>query len=96
MRAMLPSGCHLQERKNLRLHDLQASGEGEEDVNPFKWYRNWRIRRTEERIAYLEKYCDFFKTEGGIPYRIAVYHGLEDKKAKIAQLRKKLYYLMEF
>ena len=24
MRAMLPSGCHLQERKNLRLHDLQA------------------------------------------------------------------------
>jgi hypothetical protein len=30
---MLPSGCHLQERKNLRLHDLQASGEGEEDVN---------------------------------------------------------------
>jgi hypothetical protein len=33
MRAMLPSGCHVQERKNLRLHDLQASGEGEEDMN---------------------------------------------------------------
>jgi hypothetical protein len=32
MRAMLPSGCHLQKRKNLRLHDMQASGEGEEDV----------------------------------------------------------------
>ena len=29
---MLPSGCHVQERKNLRLHDLQASGEGEEGV----------------------------------------------------------------
>jgi hypothetical protein len=30
---MLPSGCHLEERKNLRLHDLQASGEGEEAMN---------------------------------------------------------------
>ena len=65
-------------------------------MNPFKSYRNWRIRRIEERIAYLESYCDFFKVEGGTPYKIAVYHGLEDKKAKIAQLRKRLYYLIEF
>lgn len=65
-------------------------------MNPFKWYRNWRIRRIEERIAYLEMYCNLFKFEGGTPYRIAVYHGLQDKKAKIAQLRKRLYYLIEF
>ena len=66
-------------------------------MNPFKWYRNWRIHRMEARIAYLQKYCDMFTpTEGGVPYNVAVIHGIPEKRAKIAQLRKRVYHLMEF
>ena len=66
-------------------------------MNPFTWFRNWRIRRLEEHIAYLEKYCDMFTPqEGPIPYQIALYHSLPEKRAKISELRKRVYHLMEF
>ena len=66
-------------------------------MNPFKWYRNWRIRRIEERIAFLEKYCDSLHDEhGSVRYNIARYHDLFEKRAEVAQLRKRLYYLIEF
>lgn len=51
----------------------------------------------EARIAYLQKYCDMFTpTQGGVPYDVAVFHGIPEKRAKIAQLRKRVYHLMEF
>lgn len=63
----------------------------------FNWLRNWRIRRMEARIAYLEKYCDMFIPKSGtIPYSVAVFHSLPEKRAKIAELRKRVYHLMEF
>ena len=66
-------------------------------MSPFTWFRNWRIRRMEARIAYLEKYCDTFTpVNGPIPYQIAVYHCIPEKRAKIAELRKRVYHLMEF
>ncbi len=66
-------------------------------MNPFKWYRNWRIRRTEEHIAFLEKYCDSFHDEhGSVRYDIAYHHDLFEKRAEVAQLRKRLYNLIEF
>lgn len=66
-------------------------------MTPFQWFRNWRIRRMEERIAYLEKYCDMFTpAQGPIPYSVAVFHNLPEKRAKIAELRKRVYHLMEF
>ena len=66
-------------------------------MNPFKWYRNWRIRRIEERIAFLEKYCYSLHDEhGSVRYNIARYHDLFEKRAEVAQLRKRLYYLIEF
>lgn len=66
-------------------------------MNPFKWFCNWRIRRLEERIAYLEKYCNsFHNSDGHCPYSVAVFHDLPEKRAKVAQLRKRVYHLMEF
>ena len=66
-------------------------------MSPFTWYRNWRIRRMEERIAYLEKYCDSFHDKhGSVNYNIAYHHDLFEKRAKVAQLRKRVYHLMEF
>jgi hypothetical protein len=66
-------------------------------MNPLKWYRNWRIRRTEERIAYLEGYCDYFHDSNGkVPYIISITHSLPEKRAKVAELRKKIYHLQEF
>ena len=66
-------------------------------MNLFSIIRNWRIRRAEERIAYLERYCDMFTpAEGPIPYNVAVSHSLPEKRAKIAELRKRVYHLMEF
>ena len=66
-------------------------------MNIFKWYRNWRIRRTEERIAYLEGYCDsFHDSNGEIPYMVSITHSLPEKRAKVAELRKKIYHLQEF
>lgn len=66
-------------------------------MNLFSFIRNWRVRRMEERIAYLEKYCDMFTpNEGPIPYSVAVFHSLPEKRAKVAELRKKLYHLREF
>ena len=66
-------------------------------MNPFTWYRNWRIRRTEERIAFLEKYCNsFHDSNGSVHYNVACNHDLFSKRAKVAQLRKRVYHLMEF
>ena len=66
-------------------------------MNPFQWFRNWRIRRLEERIAYLEKYCNsFHNSDGVVHYTVAYHHDLFEKRAKIAQLRKRVYHLMEF
>jgi hypothetical protein len=66
-------------------------------MNLFKWYRNWRIQRIERRIAYLEKYCDsFYDKHGLVRYDIAYHHSLPEKRAKVAELRKKIYHLQEF
>ena len=66
-------------------------------MNPFKWYRTWRIRRTEERIAFLEAYCNSFHDSNGVVhYTVASHHELFEKRAKVAQLRKRVYHLMEF
>lgn len=66
-------------------------------MKPFTWYRNWRIRRTEERIAFLEAYCNsFHDSNGSVRYSIAYHHDLFEKRAKIAELRKRVYHLMEF
>jgi len=65
-------------------------------MNPLKWYRNWRIRRIEERIAYLERYCNFFARDGKVSLTLDSYYGISKKQAKIAELRKRVYHLMEF
>jgi len=66
-------------------------------MNPFNWYRNWRIRRIERRIAYLERYCDsFHDSEGKVPYMVSITHSLPEKRAKVAELRTKVYHLREF
>ena len=65
-------------------------------MNPFKWFRNWRIRRMEERIAYLERYCNFYAPEGKVTFAIDGSYGIGKKQAKVAQLRKRVYHLMEF
>jgi hypothetical protein len=66
-------------------------------MNLFKWYRNWRIQRIERKIAYLEKFCDsFHDSNGKVPYVVSINHDLPQKRAKVAELRKKIYHLQEF
>jgi hypothetical protein len=66
-------------------------------MNPFNWYRNWRIQRIERKIAYLEKFCDsFHDSKGKVPYIVLITHSLPEKRAKVAELRKKIYHLQEF
>lgn len=66
-------------------------------MNLFKWYRNWRIQRIERKIVYLEKFCDSFHDgEGKVPYIVSITHSLPEKRAKVAELRKKIYHLQEF
>lgn len=66
-------------------------------MNLFNWYRNWRIQRIERKIAYLEKFCDsFHDREGKVPYIVSITHSLPEKRAKVAELRKKIYHLQEF
>jgi hypothetical protein len=62
----------------------------------FNWFRNWRIRRMEARIAYLERFCRFYSHEGNVTPSIDIYHGIGKKQAKLAELRKRVYHLMEF
>ena len=65
-------------------------------MNPFQWYRNYRIRKIEERIVFLEAYCNSFHSNGVVKYTIAYHHDLFEKRAEVAQLRKRIYHLMEF
>jgi hypothetical protein len=65
-------------------------------VNPFNWYRNWRIQRIERRIAYLERYCHFYAPDGKVATWHDVHYGIAKKQAKVAELRTKIYHLREF
>ena len=55
------------------------------------------MQRMMARIEYLDKYCEaLYDKNGSIPYSVAMFHDVPDKRAKAAALRKKLYYLREF
>jgi len=66
-------------------------------MNLFRIIRNWRMQRMMARIEYLDKYCEaLYDKNGSIPYSVAMFHDVPDKRAKAAALRKKLYHLREF
>jgi hypothetical protein len=67
-------------------------------MNPFKWYRYWRIQRLERKIAYLTEFIRFQSDPetNKIPFHVSEYHGIPDKIAKIKEYERTIYHLKEF